>query len=64
VKAGEIYKVEIGFEKERHCLQCPMRDKYDDSCNMQQIGDDNLQFDTWEKQMTGCPLVLDREVRC
>ena len=64
MKAGEVYKVEIGFSGERHCLRCHLREKKDDSCNIQQIGDDNLQFDSWEKQMARCPLVFDREVYC
>jgi hypothetical protein len=25
MKAGEIYKAEIGFEGERHCEQCPLK---------------------------------------
>jgi len=65
MKAGEIYKVEIGFEDKRHCIRCPLRNKEDDSCNLQQIGDgENLQFETWESQMAGCPLVFDMEVYC
>jgi len=29
---GKIYTVEIGFSNEKHCLECPLRDKEDDSC--------------------------------
>jgi len=59
---GKIYKVEIGFSKEKHCLQCPCRDKNDDSCNIQGVDRQNLQFASWENQMLGCPLRFIKEV--
>ena len=64
MKAGEIYKVEIGFLGEKHCLYCPLRDKEDDTCNLQQFNDENSHFASWEDQMIGCPLRFDREVTC
>jgi len=52
------YKVMIGFEKERHCLQCPLRDWGNDGCNLQRDEEDShIEFDSWEKQMENCPLV-------
>lgn len=63
VKSGEIYTVEIGFNKQKHCLQCPLRNKNDDTCNLQTLGDYNLEFDSWELQMLGCPLKFNREVK-
>lgn len=61
-ESGEIYTVEIGFNKQKSCLQCPLRDKNDDTCNLQTLGDYNLEFRSWEDQMLGCPLRFNREV--
>lgn len=60
---AEIYIVEIGFYNERNCLECPIRDKVDDTCNMQQWENDiNIEYASWEDQMLGCPLRFSREV--
>lgn len=59
---GKIYKVEIRFSKEKHCLQCPIRNKDDDTCNMLEIDGVNLEYANWEAQMLGCPLRFVREV--
>jgi len=59
---GKIYTVEIGFSNERHCLYCPLRDREDDSCNMKEIDGENLQYNSWEDQMMGCPLRFNRSV--
>lgn len=59
---GKIYKVEIGFAKEKHCLECPMRDKENDTCNLKEINGVNLEYASWEAQMLGCPLRFVREV--
>lgn len=59
---GKIYVLDIGFPKEKHCLECPLRNKEDDSCNMQEIDGVNLDFASWELQMLGCPLKFIREV--
>lgn len=50
-KLGEIYTAEIGFLDKRHCLNCPLRDKEDDSCNLQKVDGYNLGLETWENQM-------------
>jgi hypothetical protein len=60
---AEIYTVEIGFPDKKHCLVCPIRNQDDDTCDLQQIGDINLQFSSWENQMLGCPLRFSREVK-
>lgn len=59
---GEIYSLEIGFKENRHCSNCPIRHEEYDICKLQKIGDDYLEFDTWESQMLGCPLNFEREV--
>jgi len=60
---GKIYIVEIGFDEEKHCLECPMRDKDDDTCNMMQWADGrNIEYVNFEDQMLGCPLRFVREV--
>ena len=59
---GSIYKVEIGFPEKKHCLQCPIRNKEDDTCNMAEIDGENLQYASWADQMLGCPLRFIREV--
>lgn len=60
---GTIYTVEIGFYGEKNCLECPIRDKEDDSCNMQQWENgENIQYANFEDQMLGCPLRFSRDV--
>ena len=56
------YKIEFEIEK-HHCMECPMC-RLDDSCYFQQNGggDGDGFFDTWEDQMTNCPLVESKEV--
>lgn len=61
-KLGEIYTIEIGFAGERHCLRCPLRDKNDDTCNLMKLGDENIEYESFERQMQGCPLTFDRNV--
>lgn len=48
------YGIGIEFEGEKHCTSCPLRDKSDDSCNVQ--GDKFIYH--WEEQMKNCPLQL------
>lgn len=51
------YTVTISFEKESHCLECPLRDAIeDDSCRLQEEKD----YGTWESQMANCPLIKDK----
>jgi len=45
------YTVTIEFEREKHCLRCPLRNEQEDTCNLQ----DTAAF-TWEEQMQDCPL--------
>ncbi|MFA6662639.1 MAG: hypothetical protein WCS56_06355 [Bacilli bacterium] len=59
---GRIYKVDIEFLKEKHCLNCPIRSKTDDTCNLQEIDGENLIYASWASQMEGCPLRFVKEV--
>jgi len=52
----KAYMVEIKFEKEKHCLQCPLRDDEYDGCNLQVEDGCYIQFENWEEQMKNCPL--------
>lgn len=44
--------LEIYFEKEIHCLDCPVRNDDTDDCKMQ----DCTNFESWDDQMLHCPL--------
>jgi len=52
------YIVEIQFENERHCLNCPLRDKETDCCNVQidERGFYIVTLEGWKGQMKNCPL--------
>jgi hypothetical protein len=45
------YYVEFDMDK-KHCLYCPLRNTYDDTCKIQS----NMQVDTWGAQLKKCPL--------
>ena len=52
----------IEFEKEKHCLRCPLRDEATDGCKLQTDGawaeyQQLIEFENWEEQMKDCPLV-------
>lgn len=48
------YTAVIKFDGEKHCLRCPLRNKSDDSCNLQSESDD---FENWNEQLANCPLI-------
>ena len=50
------YSVEIKFEKEKHCLRCPLRDNNSDCCSVQIEQEQYVSFENWEEQMKNCPL--------
>jgi hypothetical protein len=51
------YILEIDFEKEMHCLQCPLRDTDTDGCNMQIYkSGHHIEFGSWKEQLKDCPL--------
>ena len=50
------YSVEIKFEKEKHCLRCPLRDNNSDCCSIQVEQERYIEFENWEEQMKNCPL--------
>jgi hypothetical protein len=55
------YGLEIEFEKEKHCIKCPLRNQENDGCMMQILDNYpnqliNIEFDSWESQMENCPL--------
>jgi len=53
-----IYSVEIKFEKEKHCLKCPLRDYVTDMCNLQKDEDNcYIEFKDWEDQLKNCLLI-------
>ena len=52
----KTYSVEIKFEKEKHCLKCPLRDNDSDYCKMQVEQEQYITFENWEEQMENCPL--------
>jgi hypothetical protein len=54
------YTIEIIFENEKHCLQCPLREYMDDSCKLQAEKSDT--YDSWEEQMMNCPLIREKEI--
>lgn len=64
MKAGEIYKVEIGFDGERQCEQCPLKGEEEYTCRAKKLGDDYLHFESWEVIIATCPLIFVREVHC
>lgn len=47
------YTVQIDFNNERHCMNCPLISP-DDYCNMQDDEMDDMR--TWDDQMKNCPL--------
>jgi len=55
----EKYAIGIEFADKRHCMDCPLRNKDDDTCRLQE--DDmgyGEEYDSWEEQIENCPLQL------
>lgn len=48
------YILEIDFEGAKDCVYCPLRDKSNDSCNVQPKSDD---YETYPEQLENCPLI-------
>jgi len=50
------YSVGIKFEKEKHCLRCPLRDNNSDCCSIQVEQEQYITFENLEEQMENCLL--------
>jgi len=47
------YTVEIEFKNNKNCVECPLKDREDDSCALQLY----KFYGSWEEQMEKCPLI-------
>ena len=47
------YTVEIEFKNNKNCVECPLKDREDDSCALQLY----KFYGSWEEQMGKCPLI-------
>jgi hypothetical protein len=56
------YTLTVGFNREKHCVNCPVRDMETDTCNAQRKSDGTFKaFKSWEENMKNCPLALVNE---